>query len=273
LGVAQLTKMSLLVLYPVWVVMWVVYRVTAPSPNPLPEGEGEKDALSSRGARWLRWRELVMLGVQFAISIYVLNLGYGFEGTFTRLGDFQFVSAALAAEGDGERARVQGGNRFADSWLAGLPVPLPKHYVLGIDLQKRDFENYDQPSYLRGEFRKKGWWYYYLYALAIKVPLGTWVLFLLACTAGWWKRLLTTHPSPLTSSPPWRDEFVVLCPAVVILAFVSSQTGFSEHMRYVLPIFPFVFIWICTLGNRRAAVGDYTHTLRTLERKSRIFCE
>jgi hypothetical protein len=37
---------------------------------------------------------------------------------------------------------------------------------------------------------------------------------------------------------------VLLAPAVVILAFVGSQTGFSEHMRYVLPIFPFVYIRI-----------------------------
>ena len=31
-------------------------------------------------------------------------------------------------------------------------------------------------SYLRGEWRKEGWWYYYLYGLAMKVPLGVWAL-------------------------------------------------------------------------------------------------
>ncbi len=60
-----------------------------------------------------------------------------------------------------------------------MPVPLPRNYVLGIDLQKSDFENQDM-SYLRGQWRVGGWWYYYLYAMAIKVPLGTWVLLLLA---------------------------------------------------------------------------------------------
>ena len=55
-------------------------------------------------------------------------------------------------------------------------MPLPKNYVLGVDLQKRDFESYSQPSYLRGQFSPRGWWYYYLYALAVKVPLGTWLL-------------------------------------------------------------------------------------------------
>jgi hypothetical protein len=48
---------------------------------------------------------------------------------------------------------------------------------------------------------------------------------------------------------------VLLCPAIVILVLVSSQTGFSEHMRYVLPAFPFVFVWI----GRLAPVFDRKH--------------
>ena len=33
----------------------------------------------------------------------------------------------------------------------------------------------------------------------------------------------------------WRDEFVVIVPGLLRLIFVSSQAGFSEHLRYVLP--------------------------------------
>jgi hypothetical protein len=48
--------------------------------------------------------------------------------------------------------------------------------------------------------------------------------------------------------------------AVAILVLVSSQTGFSVHFRYVLPMFPFVFVWISRVAelNRRwriAALG------------------
>lgn len=64
-----------------------------------------------------------------------------------------------------------------------MPVPLPKSYVTGIDLQKSDFER-KMPSHLGGEWRMGGWWYYYLYALAIKVPLGAWMLVLLALLVG-----------------------------------------------------------------------------------------
>jgi hypothetical protein len=275
LGLAELAKTTLVIFYPLWFVMWGVYRWNALTLGPSPiRGEGGKRIL----------RELGMLVMRTVVAIYVVNLGYGFEGSGMRLGEFRFVSATLGAESGEDKAPAAGGNRFANSWMAMLPVMLPKNYVLGIDLQRKDFEDYTSPSYLRGEFREKGWWYYYLYALAIKVPLGTWVLLGLAATRGIW--LGTPSPSvplpsreregitgqetaadgtsqvpdvsaalshgttqrvpavPATLKATWRDEFILLAPAIIILVFVSSQTGFSEHMRYVLPIFPFFFVWI-----------------------------
>jgi hypothetical protein len=88
---------------------------------------------------------------------------------------------------------------------------------------------------LRGEWRKGGWWYYYLYAIAVKVPLGVWVVGVLAA-------FLTLIRREYSSG--WRDELVVLAPAAILLILVSSQTGFNHHLRYVLPIFPFAFIWL-----------------------------
>jgi hypothetical protein len=42
----------------------------------------------------------------------------------------------------------------------------------------------------------------------------------------------------------WRDDLVILAPAVVVLTLVSSQTGINRYLRYVLPIFPFLFVWM-----------------------------
>ena len=174
--------------------------------------------------------------VVFGVSLYVLNLGYGFLGSFRRLETYSFVSRTLAgtAAGVGGWESSASGNRFAGTWLGRIPVPLPEDYVAGMDVQKRDFE---QPcwSYLGGEWRDRGWWYYYLYGLAIKVPLGTWLLMALVVVM----RMGTAERSVRR-----RDEVVLLAPALVILMFVSSQTGFTRHLRYVLPIFPFVFIWL-----------------------------
>jgi hypothetical protein len=35
-----------------------------------------------------------------------------------------------------------------------------------------------------------------------------------------------------------------VAPAIVLFVWVSSQTGFNHHLRYVLPAFPFAAVWI-----------------------------
>ncbi len=218
LGLAELTKTSWIVLFALWPLVWLVWRL--PNRHELPRGT------------WLR--ESRQLTVILLLGLYMINLGYGFEGSFRRLGDYGFVSETLGGPSSDLAPQPEVRSRFQDTWLATMPVPLPKNYVLGIDLQKWDFER-KLWSYLRGEHRLGGWWYYYFYALAIKVPLGTWILALLALLVGLFRRGYAAG---------WRDELVLLAPIVVILTLVSSQTGFNHHLRYVLPIFPFAFIWM-----------------------------
>ena len=57
----------------------------------------------------------------------------------------------------------------------------------------------------------------------------------------------------LHPTPPRRDLLILLLPPLVILVAVSSKTGFSDHFRYVLPIFPFAFI----------RLGDFCLSART----------
>ncbi len=265
LGLAELTKMTWIVLFGLWPALWVVWRWTEPKgESGREEGKREKRGENAEGRGQIAertWRRQGwQMGVILLLGLYVLNLGYGFEGSFQKLGHYGFVSETLGGpKHDAQRShRPEVHNRFEGTWLAGVPVPLPKNYLMGIDLQRWDFER-KMPSYLRGEWRLGGWWYYYLYALGVKVPLGTWVLVLLATGVS----LLPggrcppaidrssrrgPDPWPLTPDPSgysasWRDELVLLAPAVVVLTLVSSQTGFSHHLRYVLPIFPFVLIW------------------------------
>lgn len=214
LGLAELTKSTWVVLFVLWpVLFWPIWLLL------------QRRQLT----RALIVDQAVKLLIILVVALYMLNLGYGFEGSFRQLGDYSFGSAALS----GSEGRQ--GNRFAGSWLAWMPVPLPANYLQGIDRQKMDFENELWMSYLRLRWQDRGWWYYYLYGLTIKVPLGTWMLLLLA---------LAMRFTGRRGWRPWRDEFLVLMPLAVMLVFVSSQTGFSHHLRYVLPIFPFAFIWI-----------------------------
>lgn len=216
LGLAELSKMTWIILFPLWPLLWAVWRL--------------REAAPSRAGGWLRGG--LQLVVILQLGLWLINLGYLFEGSFQKLGDYRFSSAALRGPAS-EELDVRG-NRFAGTWLGEVPVPLPKDYILGLDVQKVDFEK-KMPSYLGGEWRfDGGWWYYYLYALAVKVPLGTLLLVLLAAGC----RLAARPPSASLS-----DEIVLLAPAAAILVLVSSQTGFNHHLRYVLPAFPFVLVW------------------------------
>ena len=191
---------------------------------------------------WIR--EASMLLLRMAIGLYVLNTGYNFEGSFKRLSEFHFISNLFTEQNENYESVTSlaqqsqsntSHNLFADTWLENVPIPFPENYLRGIDVQQHDFENFDRPSYLRGEFQDHGWWYYYLYALVVKVPLGIWGFAIL---------VLVLRCLCAISIAGWRNELILLSPPLVIFVVVSSKTGFSHHMRYVLPCFPFVFIWL-----------------------------
>ncbi|MBN1908518.1 MAG: glycosyltransferase family 39 protein [Pirellulales bacterium] len=248
LGLAELCKFTLLIFYPLLPVLWIVYRLP----------EWRRGTIARRG--WLR--QSGMMAAMLLLSVYIINCGYLFEGSLTPLERFRFQSTMFAGGESLNDVPPEGANRLAGTWLGKVPVPLPANMLQGIDTQRYDFER-GLPSYLRGTWQDRGWWYYYLYALAVKVPLGTW------CLAGWAvgvtlvdifgrkRNVDSPPPSPPAPLPegegssysaPWRDEMVVLAPGLAILVFVSSQTGFSHHSRYVLPALPFFFIWISKVG-------------------------
>ena len=163
------------------------------------------------------------------LAIYIVNVGYCFDGSGTRLGQFSFVSNDLKRSDD--RAK---GNRFAGTPLAMIPVPLPRCYVLGIDTQKRDFER-GYRSYLMGEWKHGGWWYYYLVGFLVKEPIGFQLLLYVSILHGLWNWKRWTPQSI-------REWSFIVVPPLLIFSLVSSQTGFNHHMRYVLPAYPFLFI-------------------------------
>jgi len=132
-----------------------------------------------------------------------------------------------------------------------VPVPFPRNYLLGIDVQQRDFEDYRVPSYLRGEWRDTGWWYYYLYALAVKVPLAFWLMALVVVTARLRGAVFRRGDRPLGVA--WCEEMVMLAPAVVIVTVASIKTGFSEHTRYVLPALPYLYIAVSQVARLAGA--------------------
>lgn len=278
LGLTLLTKTS-------WIFLIVLYPI-----------------LALTHQKFRTWHSVTHLLLIILITVATVNLGYCFDRSFQRLGDFQFFSQFLAGPNQTgtirQRISEESGNRFRENWIGDVWVPLPASFVEGLDLQKYDFEE-GKWSYLRGEHKFGGWWYWYLYALMVKTPVGTILLFFIAC--GWavwkveWRRLFrrrAMRPSANTKEVPsygltatfspefggegtrtesqkrtvesrerneqrplvLHENLILLAPAVCLFVLVSSQTGFSRYLRYVLPCYPFVFIWMSQIFSEKAGL-------------------
>lgn len=250
LGIAQLSKFSMLLLYLLWPVIWLAY--TAPKFR-----KADAKQLLTNG--FLHGTAIV------ALSILTINLGYGFEGTGKPIGSFRFASKGfLTKPGQSpgrspnqliDMARNYRVNRFKDTWIGMIPAPLPKHYLLGFDEQKLEADGIPlmwsdkrvkDPDivqgytvYLDGELRRTGWRSYYVRCWLYKTPEGTIVL--LAAT-------VIAFFATSKARASWGDEAVL---AIVPLAFFGAMTFLTDiniGLRYVLPVFPYLFIFIGRLG-------------------------
>ena len=249
LGLAELTKFSALLLYGIIPLLWLVHEFKGWREHGLVVGAVLKRA--------------VQVGAAFALSVLVIDLGYGFEGVGTPLGRFSFASKTLTQPG--VDARVQSGdlsgnplideswrhrvNRFRGTWLGAIPSPLPRHYLLGFDEQKIEADgvplawldpkakNSDEvtgyPVYLDGVLRRTGWRVYYLKTLLYKVPLGTWMIVVLASGVGL---------ASLRRSRDWFNTFTIAMVPAVVMFSMTFLTDINLGLRYILPIFPYVYI-------------------------------
>lgn len=220
LGAALLTKSYWIVLLGIWPVLGGIQCYM------------DRSGCQSRS-------DLLHLMFILLIGVNVLNLGYFFEGSGTFLGDFRFYSSTLSGE-----LRTPGidlpGNRFHGTWLGKIPVPLPKDYVTGIDLQKVDFER-GTWNYLMGDVKQsEGWFSYYLIGIFLKVPVSTWLLCLLGVTD-----LVCSAEARFL----FRSLVSVLVPAMLIFVIASSQTSLNRHVRYVFPVLPVIYL-LCAVGAR-----------------------
>ena len=228
-AIAVLSKFSWLFLFPLFVVLTIIVELRRDdmSSSLWPtEPSSERWTIMSRGKRaMIRTIKLViaMLG-----AIVLINLVYGFDGTGRRLGEFEFLSRSL---GD-QSSEFSTGNRFRGTWLGVLPVPLPGEMLQGMDYVNWEFEK-GMPCYLLGEWKFRGWWYYYLVAVALKLPIGYMVLMLIGGIA------IIVDYFRCRLRP---GEWIVPLVAVLFFIQISSQTGFTHHLRYVLPSLGYLFI-------------------------------
>jgi len=227
LGLTLLTKFTWIISFILWPLMLVFWLLTSSNSR----------STISTNLQYFGGLSCILIG-----GMTLVNCGYLFQGSLCQLKNFEFVSKTLSQDANWVYPNMSGSNCFSTSCLGSIYIPFPKDFILGIDIQKRDFER-GLPSYLCGLWANHGWWYYYIIGVLVKTPLGTLglgvlSLYLSICSV--------IGKNSQYQMPPscWRGETILLFPAVAIFTFVSVHSGFSMHYRYILPVFPFFFIWV-----------------------------
>lgn len=217
LGLMPLTKTTWIIAFPIWFFLWLAWKL----------------ATQKKSRQW-QFRQFVAV---FFVGLYTINTGYLFDGSFRTLNDYTFISGTLSGEKMHKGTLVKPGNRFRGSWLGHVPVALPVEFVQGIDVQKLDFER-GIDSYAHGVWSDHGWWWYYIYAFSIKEPIGAIMLALCAVGSCFSNRYRITK----------HGEIAIIETFIVLLFFISSQTGLSIHYRYAIPAIPFIYIFSSRLA-------------------------
>jgi hypothetical protein len=234
-GAAQLTKATAIFLAPILLLIvlaeWAGTRLAARREVAAADGAGE--AGSGPPAR----RRNLMAGArQGALTaaalaagcLVMINLGFLGERTLTPLARYTPVSRPLQA-----LARLP--------VLRELPLPVPLPYVEGLDMVARD-THAGSPIYLHGRYSLHGFPEYFLVAMAVKVPAGT--LGLLAVALWLWASGRRRAPGA---------EAHLGVPVLFLLAYVSLALEQQVGLRYLLPAFPFLFVFIGRVAASPAA--------------------
>ncbi|MFC1577254.1 ArnT family glycosyltransferase [Candidatus Omnitrophota bacterium] len=215
LGVAQLTKYSALLLFPVFLFLLYFYRFRICE---------SKEFILNNIIKNKVLFSLICMAVMGIIAFSVVWAGYGFEyGTvllpkedhdtanqfFSRYLPEKFVSFIVGA---GEK----------------IPVPAPS-YFYGMAAIKTPLT---RDTFILGRNFPGSPWYAYIVAFIIKTPIPALIFIIMAL-------LLFVRKKTLCP----KDERVILAP-VIGFAIASAIVHFEIQLKYILPVYPLLFIFV-----------------------------
>jgi tetratricopeptide (TPR) repeat protein len=212
LGCAELTKYTAILLYPILGLLTLIFWLK------MKRKTVERSLLP-----------FMSLALVVLVSIIIINIGYGFQDTRLPLGHLPLQSHFM-----------QGLAQYLPS---NLKIPLPGPYLHGFDVLRLDTEIGEFPNYLLGQWSKSGWNYYFPLTMLLKMPLILLALILLAPLC----RFLPIRPYCLANRQRFRGyrwEYLITIPALVLLFLFSFLIHTNYGIRYLLPLFPFLFVYV-----------------------------
>lgn len=216
IGLGTLTKYSFLVFFPVSVIAIVLARWAGarrpPRENPspttlLPAKRGEGARRADEG------QAIVKLAVSLLVAFIVIWGGYRFQyDTLQHASNYPYGIATVFVPKSMEANAL-----WFDSHVK-VPAPL---FITGLGIVK-EHNRAGHESFLLGEYRTMGWWYYFPVLFFFKTPLPFLALALIGA-------ILIARRA--------REALVlVLPPIAMMLSVLGSHINIG--VRHILPIYP-----------------------------------
>ncbi|MDP8297404.1 MAG: glycosyltransferase family 39 protein [Candidatus Orphnella occulta] len=209
LGLGQLSKYSMLILYPIFVILYIV-------------AINKDKNLPKRANAY----SLLLI---FLISILTIWAGYGFRiepilVDAMRAGEkLAFVSMLV----EKNFATYQGAIKpVLESFLLKFPMPLGEHILGFFGVLRHSHEGH--LTYFCGQWSQKGNSLYFLVSFLIKTPIPITILFLMGLIVSIRKRLSTS------------DCFLII--PFFVYFIIALGSNLQVGIRHLLPIYPLCFV-------------------------------
>jgi hypothetical protein len=214
-AVAAVTKFSFVMIIPIWLVLGAT-KIYSP--------EALQSPITTPQVITDRWRKAALVGT---ILVFSVLLGY-----LAIWAAYQFRFEAILFQ----RGELPVANLSADnSWLGWLfqlcrdYYLLPEALIYGLTDVYRHME---RTSYLLGELSNNGFWLYFPVAFLVKTPAPTLLLIVMA--------IIYT----IVHRPKGSESFFLLAPALLFF-LLAICSRLNVGWRHILPIYPFLFVWLC----------------------------
>ena len=169
--------------------------------------------------RATRARVALHFGLVFVVVLLFVNAAYYFQRPPVREADVGWVKLQSPGTADA----------LLTAFRVGANV-LPTYFMFGF-YNVALHNQHGHPSSLLGEYRTRGWWYYFPAAFALKTTLPFLLLTVAALAWAAWA----------AGARRELRYLAVLAPLAVYLA-LSMSSRINIGIRHLLPAFPFLFI-------------------------------
>ncbi|MFH1644918.1 MAG: hypothetical protein ABIB11_00695, partial [Candidatus Omnitrophota bacterium] len=209
LGLAQLSKYSMLILYPIFIILYIIALFISNKDEKKPP--------------------IVNILSIFLISLFVVWGGYGFSmepilrGAMRAQEKMNFCVYLFQNILPFSKQSIVA---FLDLLLMKLPMPLGEHILGFFGVLRHSYEGHS--TYLLGSWSSKANPLYFLITFALKTPLPVILLLVLGIIRSFKKKLSI-------------NEYFLIIP-VFVYFLIALNSNLQIGIRHLLPIYPLCFI-------------------------------